>query len=588
MPPGYYFTYGGTFENLEQASARLRIAVPVALFLIFVLLYFTFKSLRQAALIFTAIPMSAIGGVFALLLRGMPFSISAGVGFIALFGVAVLNGIVLIGTFNELAKEGITDPVMRIVKGTQMRLRPVLMTATVASLGFLPMAISTGAGAEVQKPLATVVIGGLITATLLTLVVLPLLYMIFIKSSKSPLKSPIGAVLMFVCVSAGMEAKAQSSIPISFDDAYNIALRDNLQLRSSELALKRSQSLSGTYFTIPKTGIFAENEDLRPSDHQGILKIGLSQSIEWPGIYHARRKMLRDQVGSYTYTQLLRALEVKRNLQTAYYTLWYYQSKQLLWMQLDSFYRESASIARLRVKTGESAGLDSISANAKSMEIRLQVQTIQNDILIQQAALKTLLNTDTFYLALEKPLGKVETKIAEDIDNHPSLLVQQQAINIAQSDLKISKLSAMPEFSGRFFSQRLYGLPNAFSGFSVTVGVPLFGISSYRNKTKAAKLEYAYQQTIYDYENQVLKTQLQQVGQAFEKTIQMVSFYENTGLAQADAIIKAATLSYRGGEISFAEYSQFLNQAVDIRKNYLDALHQYNQNAIQLLFYQNN
>ncbi|MDB5246898.1 MAG: acriflavine resistance protein [Segetibacter sp.] len=181
LSPGYYFTYGGTFENLQQASARLKIAVPAALLLIFVLLYFTFHSLRQATLIFTAIPMAAIGGVFALLLRGMPFSISAGVGFIALFGVAVLNGIVLIGTFNQLAKDGVTDVLQQVYEGTKIRLRPVLMTGAVASLGFLPMAISSGAGAEVQRPLATVVIGGLITATLLTLVVLPLLYIIFTK-----------------------------------------------------------------------------------------------------------------------------------------------------------------------------------------------------------------------------------------------------------------------------------------------------------------------------------------------------------------------------------------------------------------------
>ena len=179
LPTAYYCTYGGTFENLQEASARLLIAVPAALVLIFLLLYLAFGSIKEALLIYTAIPMSAIGGVFALLLRGMPFSISAGVGFIALFGVAVLNGIVLISTFNQLEKEGGKNIVQRVLEGTKIRLRPVLMTATVASLGFIPMALSTGAGAEVQKPLATVVIGGLITATFLTLVVLPLLYIIF-------------------------------------------------------------------------------------------------------------------------------------------------------------------------------------------------------------------------------------------------------------------------------------------------------------------------------------------------------------------------------------------------------------------------
>ena len=181
FPPGYYPTYGGQFENLEKAKARLSIAVPVALLLIFLLLFFSFNSVKESTLIFTAIPMSAIGGVFALMLRGMPFSISAGIGFIALFGVAVLNGIVLIAEFNRLKKEGMTDLHDIVLKATSVRLRPVLMTATVASLGFLPMALATSAGAEVQKPLATVVIGGLISSTLLTLIVLPCLFIYFEK-----------------------------------------------------------------------------------------------------------------------------------------------------------------------------------------------------------------------------------------------------------------------------------------------------------------------------------------------------------------------------------------------------------------------
>ena len=176
LPSGYYVTYGGQFENLEKAQARLSVAVPAALLLILLRLFLTFHSVKQSLLIFTAIPMAAIGGVFALLIRGMPFSISAGIGFIALFGVAVLNGIVLIAEFNRLKNEGLSDLNEVVLKGTQIRLRPVLMTAAVASLGFLPMALATSAGAEVQKPLATVVIGGLISSTILTLIVLPCLY----------------------------------------------------------------------------------------------------------------------------------------------------------------------------------------------------------------------------------------------------------------------------------------------------------------------------------------------------------------------------------------------------------------------------
>ena len=175
LPPGYYLTWGGTFENLQRASARLLIVVPLALFLIFVLLFTTFGSVRQALLIYTGIPFAVVGGIFALLLRGMPFSISAGVGFIALFGVAVLNGVVMVSYINKLREEGksVADAVR---EGAETRLRPVLMTALVASLGFIPMAIATSAGAEVQRPLATVVIGGLITSTLLTLLILPTLY----------------------------------------------------------------------------------------------------------------------------------------------------------------------------------------------------------------------------------------------------------------------------------------------------------------------------------------------------------------------------------------------------------------------------
>lgn len=179
LPPGYYVTYGGAFENLNKAKSRLMIAVPVSLIMIFILLFFAFNSIRQGLLIYSAIPLSAVGGILFLAMRGMPFSISAGVGFIALFGVAVLNGIVLIAEFNRLKAEGWKDLRKIVLMGTKIRLRPVLMTAFVASFGFLPMALSNGAGAEVQRPLATVVIGGLIVATFLTLVVLPVLYIIF-------------------------------------------------------------------------------------------------------------------------------------------------------------------------------------------------------------------------------------------------------------------------------------------------------------------------------------------------------------------------------------------------------------------------
>jgi cobalt-zinc-cadmium resistance protein CzcA len=182
-PPGYYITWGGQFENLRRASERLTVVVPLALFLIFILLLTTFNSVRHALLIFTGIPFAIVGGVLALAARGMPFSISAGVGFIALFGVAVLNGVVMVSYINRLREGGLAlEEAVR--EGAETRLRPVLMTALVASLGFVPMALATSAGAEVQRPLATVVIGGLVTSTALTLLVLPTLYKWFSNESR--------------------------------------------------------------------------------------------------------------------------------------------------------------------------------------------------------------------------------------------------------------------------------------------------------------------------------------------------------------------------------------------------------------------
>lgn len=576
LPTGYYFTYGGTFENLQQATARLRIAVPAALLLIFVLLYFTFHSFKQAGLIFTAIPMSAIGGVLALLTRGMPFSISAGVGFIALFGVAVLNGIVLIGTFNQLEKEGVTSVLERIKRGTMERLRPVLMTATVASLGFLPMALSSGAGAEVQKPLATVVIGGLLSATILTLIVLPLLYMISIKKK-------VAAMLLLLFA---IKASAQSSI--SLNDAYNKALQQNLQIKSADLQLQKSLTLNGTAAAIPNTGIFAENEDLRPTDSRGILKIGLSQTLDWPGLYKAKKQLLSEQSKSAAYNRTIKILELKREVQSTWYALWYYQSRQALWTRLDSIYTSLSAAAVLRVKTGESAGLDSIAAIAKAKETTVQLQLIDRDLKVQQALLKKLLNTDTAYLARGSNIEKVSVGYADSLDvSHPFILQQEQNIAIANAEIKVARQTRMPDFQGRFFTQRLYGLRDPYSGFSFTVGVPLFGRGAYHNSIKAAEVEKQYQQSVLDYQQQALQTERQQDVQQLQKNKELLDYYESTGLKQAELIIKAANLSYRAGEISFAELSQFLTQAIDIQRNYLDVLNQYNQSAIQLNFYLN-
>ena len=247
--------------------------------------------------------MAAIGGVFALWIRGMNFSISAGVGFIALFGVAVLNGIVLIAEFNRLEKEGITDIKERVLKGLHTRLRPVIMTAAVASLGFLPMALSTSAGAEVQKPLATVVIGGLITATLLTLIILPIFYIVFssgkikLLNSKMTPNRLLVALLLFSGSSFASIVSGQQNDYLNLDDAIRTALDNNLQIKSSALVSGcSSKALKGASWDIGKT-----NLDFEYGQMNSIIKdnsVSVSQSVSFPTVYLNQKKLAGAKVRS--------------------------------------------------------------------------------------------------------------------------------------------------------------------------------------------------------------------------------------------------------------------------------------------------
>lgn len=587
LPTGYYYTYGGTFENLQAASERLQVAVPIALGLIFLLLYFTFGSLKESLLIYTAIPMSAIGGVFALLLRDMPFSISAGVGFIALFGVAVLNGIVLISTFNHLEKEGVSDIFQRVKQGTHMRLRPVLMTATVASLGFIPMALSAGAGAEVQKPLATVVIGGLITATFLTLVVLPLLYIMFSGKKKIHMKpSPVIITGLLVLASFSSQAQQPAGRRISIDEAISAA-GNNLQYSINQQQVVKGERQMKTANAIPKTGVFAENEDLRPGDQKGILKIGISQGVAWPGLYSAQKNLFGEQLKYYRLNSYAIDVILKKDVRSVYYQLWYLQDKRKLYQRLDSIYRSLSEAATLKVKTGDSPGLDSIAANVRMQEIQATIVQVASDIEVQQRSLMQLLNTDTAFLSADRPLEKLPLSLQSTDSLHPQLALQQQYLHIATAGIKVVKNENMPEFSGRFFSQRLYGLSNPFSGFSVSVAVPLFSAGANKNKVRVAQAEADLQERQNEYSQQVFVTGRTQAEKEVQKNNAMLAFYERTGLKQSGEIIKASSLAYRAGEISFAELSQFLSQAIDIQRNYLEALNAYNHSVIQYYYYIN-
>ncbi len=587
LPVGYYYTYGGSFENLQKASARLMIVVPIALLLIFFILYLSFRSVKDATLIFTAIPMGAIGGVFALLVRDMPFSISAGVGFIALFGVSVLNGIVLISTFNQLKKEGIANTIEQVILGTSTRLRPVLMTAAVAALGFLPMALSNGAGAEVQRPLATVVIGGLITATFLTLIVLPCLYIIV--STKNTMRKP--SVLVMSCVMllgllGGVSAQQTVLKRVTVNEALLLA-SNNLLYPINKAQIDRSKAQVNTANALPKTGVFTENEDMRTSDQTGILKIGISQSIAWPGLYKAQKYLYNQQSKYQTLNTILIDAQLKKDIRTVYYQLWYLQSKQYLFIRLDSIYKSLHAAAILKVKAGDRPGIDSIAANVRMRELMAMMDQVNQELMIQQQLLMQLLNSEEKILPILQPLEKIAIPhfVADSI--HPLLVLQEQNINIANAGIGVVKNENKPEFSGRFFSQRLWGAPNPFYGFSVTASFPLLNANAYRNKVKFAEAGKVVEQKQFEYDNQLLLAKKAEAKANVEKNKTVLTFYETAGIQQSYEIIKAATLAYKSGEVSFAELSQYLAQGIDIQKNYLENLNIYNHSVIQYNYYLN-
>ena len=330
LPPGYYISYGGEFENLERAKSRLMIVVPIALFLIFVLLYFALKSFSQSIMIYIAIPLAAIGGVFALWLRDMPFSISAGVGFIVLFGVAVLNGLVLINRFNSLKEEGVTSIRERILTGTKERIRPIMLTATTDIFGFLPMAFSASAGAEVQRPLATVVIGGMLTATMLTLVVLPVLYT-FVEGRidrRKGLRSPSVNVIIILIICGGLFGLSSSGHAqgvqqdsfneITLDEAKKKAVENYPKIKSAKLEIEKQLVLKKTAWDLGNTQIFTGREEAGNGSNGVYTSIGFQQqNIDVFGVA-SKRNLQKEQVVLAEKALGLSIIELEREVSTAW------------------------------------------------------------------------------------------------------------------------------------------------------------------------------------------------------------------------------------------------------------------------------
>ncbi|SFQ53395.1 CusA/CzcA family heavy metal efflux RND transporter [Hymenobacter arizonensis] len=612
LPTGYSIAYGGQFENLQQAKGRLRIAVPVALLLIFLLLYLSFRSVKQAGLIFTGIPLAAIGGIAALWLRGMPFSISAGVGFIALFGVAVLNGIVLVASINDFARAGITSVRKRVVLATAERFRPVLLTAAVASLGFLPMALSNSAGAEVQKPLATVVIGGLISATLLTLVVLPVLYTLFTRDGEpSPtdddeLPEPPAAARQPMAVGTGRltslllvfglmlmagsrSARAQTTPPsvsdgqpLTLAQALQTGLQQSLQLQSSSLEVQRQRALTRTGYDVPRTLV-----DVQYGKIQGPFNdrsINIIQQTSLPNVYAAQRKLLEGQTLTAEQRARLQRRLLTQDIRGAYYRLLTDHRRLSLLRRQDSLYRRAARAASVRYRTGETNRLEQVSAAARSQELQNRLATLRMQLQVQRQQLGVLLNTggavsiDTTAQLLA-PLAAADTAGLTAATN-PTLGLLEQEVTVSQQQTKVERLRRLPDIRAGYFNQSI----NQEGGFQVGqlgVSLPLLG-GVQKNRVAAAQIGEQVAAAQLTYATAQLQGQLRGLRLQLARAQASLTYYEQTALPQARLILSTAEKVFRAGEIDYVTYVVNTEPAWQIQSAYLDQVGQYNEFVIAL------
>ncbi len=582
LPEGYSIHYGGQFENLRKARQRLAIAIPVALLLIFIMLHLAFGKLRDAMLIYTAIPMAVVGGVWLLWFRGLPFSISAGVGFIALFGVAVLNGIVLIEHYHALSHKGITDLRTLIVRGATERMRPVLLTATAAALGFLPMAVSQSAGAEVQRPLATVVIGGLFTSTFLTLIVLPVLYCIVQqrfgdKASSGAPKTMLAGLLLLLLPAMSF---AQ---PKSADEMVKKALDHNPSVKAARQRLEAARTLVPAVWAPDNTGIYfsRDNNNLAPNDLP--LNVwGITQSIPWPGLISVRYQLARTEVEKYELLVQKTRNDLEREVRLAYLELQY--RRQLTYLYEKLVENERGIEARVRKQTteGNLTRLDQMLAEAGLNEMMLNLSEAQRDEALALSRLASLTGMSTTGLTTDslQPLPMPDTLNVVDLWKSLS----DNSIQQFSQRVKTEYRRWLPGLEAEYFSgtNKMLG-SERIDGFRLGVTIPFFVFPAV-SQHKAGKL--AMESMNYRYEQAFRRRLLQRN----ESLRQLLAAYERWQYVQQQGEVLAEKLSavarkaFEQGETDLTSYLLSSSKSLNIKRMYLDALYRYNQKVIEYQF----
>ncbi|MFD0964264.1 CusA/CzcA family heavy metal efflux RND transporter [Pseudofulvibacter geojedonensis] len=590
LPSGYFVRYGGAFENLERATSRLLTVVPIALLLIFILIYFALKSLSQTLMIYIAIPMATIGGIIALWLRDMPFSISAGVGFIVLFGVAVLNGLVMISGLNELKEEGITNLKDRILEGTKRRIRPIMLTAFTDVLGFLPMAVSASAGAEVQRPLATVVIGGLLTSTLLTLFVLPILYhwvenkSFSFKPNKKIANATAVLVLMFGFSTQSNAQQAIDTLPkITLNEAVALSKKNYPLLKQKQLEITKQKNLKSTAFDFGSTQIFTGGEEI--NNRTGIYTtVGIGQSdIDLFGI-GAKRKLQQQRIQlsqkALQLSELDIELEVKKAWANCYQSMRNYQ----LYKELDSIYGKFEQAVTLNFEVEAISKLEFSAAKNQVFQIQNKKAQAYRDYLIAIQQLNLWLFENEIYTVNDKLENIATTEINNLLVNeHPMITVSENQLNVTEAELRAAKADNLPKLNLQGGLQKVNG-NSGFYTYQAGISIPFLSGSN-RARVKSAKIDNEIANSNLLFKKQELQSQYTQAKENFLKWKTSWSFYETQVLPLTKDQKSGALLAYKEGEIDYITFTQLVKEAVKSELEAQNSLINYLKSAFQLQYF---
>lgn len=586
MPPGYSLEYGGQFKNLESAKQRLYVAVPVSLFFIFALLFVTFNSVKQGLLVFSGIPFAIVGGIFALVLRDIPFSISAGVGFIALFGVAVLNGIVMIAHFNKLEKEGVKDVHERIILGTSARLRPILMTALVASLGFIPMAISTGAGAEVQKPLATVVIGGLISSTLLTLIVLPLLYSIFNKKSNFKMSTHIKATIFLFFMIVPSVAFSQNGNDL--DSYIERGIKGNSEIQAFRLNVEREEAALKKSVNIPKPQLFLEYEGVKGGlENFESRKIGISQELEFPSVYFMRSDVQSVQIEIAKAELQNKINTVSAEIKQLYYSVIRNSALRDLAKDNIKISDDFLKVAERKLEVGIVTSLDVLNAKVNKTRAENDLKNIENDLKKSLIEFRLRLNADESELKIAVDTTthfynvQLEEMLNSAMKNNPEILLSKLKQEKSENKISLAKSLLLPNISLKYYNQKL-GTENGYYGFEVGLGIPVWFFLENSGEINEAKIEKKITQTEEYFTVRRIQADVKTAFEDFLNSKRQSEFVSKQVLDEARLIVDATKRSYEQGTANYSEFLQALKTFMEVQATYTNNWYNFKISIINL------